>query len=452
MPVGTMIDIVTALGSLTATAVGKIELANQINTAGRVASATVNDATTAVRSIAEKAKKSVMMYKVMISSSVRDTEMASKIGKYLENMYAIFTMLVLGYNPMAKDNEGLGKIVDSVSAESMHYGTYDFNTQLSALTEGMVSLESERNFGNKKPRIGKRAIKSEEANNISGKDIRDEVAAGIYLALEQDRKDKYDAETKKNYSENDKISELKFINDVSKNTSAAYPTIINMNVSTPGGRVAVPIAVKCNLYPIGTDETRLFIESNLSGKMSDFLRKVKWRSGEISTLAFIFNTDIAKQNRKLYDKLGRNPMFMELQQRKNASKNSFWGRFLSRFSMAYNDEYAKDDTYRREMKTINQNISSCPPTASLIVSIDDMVAATRLNPEHFTKNEGFISRFMKDSFLLCLGLVDLSAEKVTFFFMGYKSPFIVSFDDLKKQGHDDNKDLYASIKELARKV
>lgn len=451
MPVGAMIDVATALGSLGASAMGKTDLANKINTAGNVASATINDATMAVRSIAEKAKKSVMMYKVMISSSVRDTEMASKIGKYLENMYAIFTMLVLGYNPMADNNEGIGKIIDSVSAESMQPGTFDFNTQKRALSEAMSGIESSRNFGNSKPRIGRSASKSEEA--IDGNDIRDEVAAGIYLALDQNKKDEYDAKKAKELANTEKVSELKFINDVSKNTSAAYPTIINMNISTGRGeKIAVPIAVKCNLYPIGTEETRLFIESNLSGKMSDFLRKVKWRSGEISTLAFIFNTDIAKQNRKLYDKLGRNPMFMELQQRKNASKNSFWGRFLTRFSTAVNDEYAKDNTYKEEMKTINQNISSCPPTASLIVSIEDMVAATRLNPDHFTKNEGFIARFMKDSFLLCLGLVDHSAEKVTFFFMGYKNPFILSFDDLKKQGQDDNKDLYASIKELARKV
>lgn len=448
MPIGAMIDVATALGSLGASAMGKTDLAGRINTAGTVASATVNDTTYAVKSIAEKARKSVMMYKVMVSSSVRDVDIASKIGKYLENMYAIFTMLVLGYNPMADNNEGIGKIIDSVSAESMHPGTFNFDTQKLALIEAMNSVDSSRDFGNKHPRIGRNASKSEEANsNIDGNDISSFVAKGIKKMLDED-KDK---------GSNLKTNELKFINDVQRNTSTAYPTIVNMNVTTGPNKsdmIAIPIAVKCNIYPIGTEETRLFIESNLSGKMSDFLRKVKWRSGEISTLAFIFNTDIAKQNRKLYDKLGRNPMFMELQQRKNAAKTSFWGKFLTRFSSAVNDEYAKDSDpdFKKEMKTINQSFANCPPTASLIVSIEDMVAATRLNPEHFTKNEGFINRFMKDSFLLCLGLVDHSAEKVTFFFMGYKNPFILSFNDLKKQGEDENKDLYASIKELARKV
>lgn len=451
MPVGAMIDVATALGSLGAQAAGKTNLANTINATGRVVSATANDVNLSIRSIAEKARKSVMMYKVMISSSVREADIAAKIGKYLENMYAIFTMLVLGYNPMANDNEGIGKIIDSVSAESMKPGTFEFNTQKKAFENAMANLESSRYFGNKKPRIGKNAIKSEEA--IDGNDIRDEVAAGIYDALAMDRrKANEEAEAKKL-----KMSELKFINDVQRNNSTAYPTIVNMNVvvgpnKSKSEAVSIPIAVKCNLYPIGTEETRLFIESNLSGKMSDFMRKVKWKSGEISTLAFIFNTDIAKQNRKLYEKLGRNPMFMELQQRKNNSKMSFWSKFLTRFSSAYNDEFAKNSDYNREIKTINQNISNCPPTASLIVSIEDLVAATRLNRDHFIKNEGFINRFMKDSFLLCLGLVDHAAEKVTFFFMGYKNPFILSFNDLKKQGEDDNKDLYASIKELARKV
>ena len=54
------------------------------------------------KSIAERARKSIMMYKVGVSASVGDLEIATKIGKYLETMYAIFTMINLGYNPVAK--------------------------------------------------------------------------------------------------------------------------------------------------------------------------------------------------------------------------------------------------------------------------------------------------------------------------------------------------------------
>ena len=53
------------------------------------------------KSIADRARKSIMMYKVAVSSSVSDLTLASKIAKYLETMYAIFTMINLGYNPLA---------------------------------------------------------------------------------------------------------------------------------------------------------------------------------------------------------------------------------------------------------------------------------------------------------------------------------------------------------------
>ena len=183
--------------------------------------------------------------------------------------------------------------------------------------------------------------------------------------------------------------------------------------------------------------------------MFDYLRKIKWRSGEISTLAWIFNTDIAEKNKKLYEKLGRNPMFMELQQRKAASKRSFWGKFLSRFG----SEFAVDEDDKAAYKQINAAIANVPPTSSLIVSKDDLVAATRLNIEHFTKNDGFVNRFMKDNYLLCLGIVDHASQECACFIMGYKQPFKMSFDELTKtysQGQD--KTLAESIKILATKV
>ena len=59
---------------------------------------------------------------------------------------------------------------------------------------------------------------------------------------------------------------------------------------------------------------------------------------------------------------------------------------------------------------------------------------------------------MKESFLLAFSIVDLAAEQVKTFFMGYKNPFIISFDDLKKEAGDPNKALYDSLRDLARKV
>lgn len=474
--IGTIMEVADALGSVAKAASNGTKAASDVLGVANSAATSYIEAKQALMSIAEKAKKSVMMYKVMVSSSVRESELALYIGKYLENMYGIFTLLVLGYNPMAKDNGEIGKIISGVSAESF-LPDYTNKTQQEAFNRLETAIGSGVDkLGTHKIRIGKNANASEESW------LSDQIASGMRnaqkqtieekkLQLEQDKFDyikekdaKADAEAEadaKNASS--KISEIKFIDSVSKNNTTAYPTIINMNVSTGRDKVAIPIAIKCNLYPIGSEEMRLLIESILSSKSTNFIRKMQWKSGEISTLAWIFGTDIAEKNKKLYDKLGRNPMFVELQQRKQKAKNSFWGKFLSRFggelgsmdlgnvSASSNDDLKS--AISKANKTVAAAIDNVPPTASLIVTKEDLIAATRLNIEHFTKNEGFLNRFMKDAFLLCLGIVDLSAEQVSFFFMGYKNPFILTFDELKKESNGDKtKALYESIKELARKV
>lgn len=473
--IGTIMEVADALGNVAKAANNGAQATSNVIGVARSAANSYIEAKQALMSIAEKAKKSVMMYKVMISSSVRESELALYIGKYLENMYGIFTLLVLGYNPMAKDNGEIGRIISGVSAESF---SPDYSNKIQQ--EAFRRLESTigsgvENIGNHKIRIGRNANVSEESW-LSG-----QITTGLHnaqkpsleekkLQFEQNKFDyqkerdaKADAEAEANAKNiNTKVSEARFIDSVSKNNTTAYPTIISMNVSTGKETVSIPIAIKCNLYPIGSEEMRLLIESVLSSKSSNFIRKMQWKSGEISTLAWIFGTDIAEKNKKLYDKLGRNPMFVELQQRKQKAKNSFWGKFLNRFggdlgSMDLGNNSASNDDLKSAIskanKTVAAAIDNVPPTSSLIVTKEDLVAATRLNIEHFTKNEGFLNRFMKDAFLLCLGIVDLSAEQVSFFFMGYKNPFILTFDELKKESNGDKtKALYESIKELARKV
>lgn len=422
--IGTVIEIADAIGTL---ADSSSKTGKAISNATKTATA-YQDAKQATMSIAEKAKKSVMMYKVWVSSSIREAKLASQINKWLENMYAIFTLMVLGYNPMASNNGEIGNIIQGISAESFK-PNYDTKTQESALAAAMQEIESERNYGNKKPRIGKNAAISSEAAG-TGNNPNNPPAPS--LPVQRDPK----------------MLEMKFINDVSKNNNNAYPTIVNMKVNTGTGNVVIPLAIKCNLYPIGTEEMRLLIESGISGKMFDYIRRIKWRSGEISTLAWIFNTDISKRSKELYDKLGRNPLYQELQQRKAASKTSFWSKFLARFGSEFSDDGDKQGAY----KQINANIANVPPTSSMIVSSDDLVAASRLNIEHFTKNEGFINRFMKDNFLLCLGIVDIVAEECSFFIMGYKNPFKVSFADLAQKSDNQNDSMLKIINELSRKV
>ena len=430
--IGDILDIAAAVGSL---ADNSSKVGTAVGTAANIGRSYA-DSKTAVMSIAEKAKKSIMMYKVWMSASVRETELAQNINKWLEGMYSIFTMLVLGFNPLARDNDELKNVVSGISAESFKP---DWNTksQEAALTQAMTVLDSERKTST--PRIGKN-YKSVEADNT----IASTVANAINSTL--------DDRAVREAALKNKVTEAKFVDYMKALNTNSYPTIVNMEINLGGGKdnkINIPLAIKCNVYPMGSDETRLLVESGISGKMFDYLRKIKWRSGEISTLAWIFNTDIAAKSRELYAKLGRNPMFQELQQRKAASKRSFWGKFLTRFG----SEYADDKSDREAYKTINAAIANVPPTSSLILSSDDIVAATRLNIEHFTKNDGFVNRFMKDNFLLCLGIVDHALSQCTFFIMGYKQPFKLSFDELKNQANQDsNKTLADTVKMLAAKV
>ena len=59
---------------------------------------------------------------------------------------------------------------------------------------------------------------------------------------------------------------------------------------------------------------------------------------------------------------------------------------------------------------------------------------------------------MQDAFLLCLGIVDTDLEQVSFFFMGYKEPFVVTFKELENKGDNPDEDLYKAIATLSKKV
>ena len=436
------------------------------NNVGKVANALSK--TEKVKSIAEKAKRSVMMYKVLLSGGIREIELATKINKYLENMYSCFTLLVLGYNPTtsASDNSGLNSIISSVSAESFGSNVTDQKT-LKTQEAAFAEASREISFGNEarteessKPRIGRSASVSREADDFDlGYDTGH--AMGFNLGKQEAKKElingkgslfkagmEFALKEQQNTKEKQQILETAFAERV-KAANKGEPTIINLNVSTAAGaNIKVPLAIKCNMYAIGTEELRLLIESGISGKATSFLRRMKWRSGEISTLAWIFGTDLAERDKKLYAKLGRNPFYIELQKRKMASKAGWWKRFLD--NLRGKDVDKTDNTDKAfEISGYRGDI---PPTSALVATKEDIVAATRLNISHFTKNEGFIAKFMQDAFLLCLGIVDTDLEQVSFFFMGYKEPFVVTFKELENKGDNPDEDLYKAIATLSKKV
>lgn len=467
------------------------------------------------KSIAERARRSILMYKVGVSTSVEDLDLSSNIAKYLETMYAIFTMINLGYCPFSDSNDDIRKVIDSVSAESfnpLNAMNSDVNRSLAIAMKDYAPPKIKKGS-----RLGRNAsAESDGWDGFSGFldkwnagdlpmpiDLMNKTDAATFIDLVKSmnesrlnnekilnervkregelEKRKYEAEKHKleaekreneaklkelwnkynldenynaKYSKNFALDDASlrvrrdaFIKKLDANDIKAVPTIVSLQ--TKYGEI--PLAVKANLYGIAAEEIKSIIESALSGKAYSFLRFVKWRSGEISTLAWLFNTDLAEKDKKLYKSLGKNPWYIDLMKRRAAAKSVSFAKFAVnsiKDDAKYGSNVSKD--YLKEVKTDINTMKDLPPTGSLIITKNDLLTATNLDISHFMKNEKLLKSIMKNLYLLCLGIVDPDTETVQFFFDGYTYPFLVKFGELKK-GKDPNQSLYDTMKELAKR-
>jgi hypothetical protein len=392
------------------------------------------------KSIAERARKSIMMYKVAVSTSVSDLDLAGKISKYLESMYAIFTMINLGYNPLPQSGDEISKVIQSVSAEN-----YDPLRIINRDANRALSVAMKFHEERKRPTasaIGRNAVSSAEAS------LGEEIGKGILASLEEDRARRKAFKSVNATNAQSEFKTTSFINKLEEKSVGATPTIVNLKVGKgKDSTVDIPLAIKTNLYGIGTEEIKGIIEQALSGKAYNILRFVKWRTGELSTLAWLFNTDIADKDRKLYKNLGKNPWYIDLSKRKMAAKGTSFAKFF-----VNNDSgtaFSKRDEYKAVKADINA-LKDLPPTASLVITKNDLTTATNLNITHFMKNEGLLKNIMKKLYLLCFAVVDPDTETVMFFFDGYTQPFIQKFSDLSKD-KDPNQAMLRVMEELARR-
>jgi hypothetical protein len=362
------------------------------------------------------------MYRVGMSQSVGDVKLAIAINKYIETMCCIFTMIVSGINPIAKSNDDIKGIIKKISAEGIgpknisakninisdkirisaeDIDPRNISVEYMNILDRMKCLSTDYDIGFNEtkplPRIGKNAVSTE----------------GIVLYKKTVSKWHVDG---------------KFSEKLDK--YPAYPTILKITFTIGSGEVVVPVAVKASPQAIGSEEMKMFIESVLSGRSFKFIRYFKWKSGEINTLEYLLGTDIAKRDKKLYQSLGRNPLYIEFMKRKAQSK--VFGALDSLVSSKGN---------------------AIGPTGSLVVTTDDLVAATKLDIRRFTRNDEFIQRIMQETFIMSFAIVDIGMEIVSFYFMGYKEPFRMNFADLGVGVNvNSDKQLEQAILELSRKV
>jgi hypothetical protein len=360
------------------------------------------------KSIAEMARDNIFLYKVGISQSVGDVKVAIAINKYIETMCGIFTLIVSGINPLANKNDEIHDVIKKISAEGID--PRNISMENIDLLNNIVKQEIPYDFcineDSNRPRIGKNYVSQEDSSSNTSS-----IKSGG-----------------KSHTLNKWFIDAKFSEKLEK--YPAYPTILKITFNVKGGTVTVPVAVKANPIAIGSEEMKMFIESTLSGRSFKFIRYFKWKSGEISTQEYLLGTDIAERDKKLYESLGRNPIYIEFMKRKAQS------RFLGTIHAL---GHQKDNVIG--------------PTGSLIVTIDDLVAATNLDAGRFTKNNDFIQKIMKETFIMCFAIVDVSMEIVSFYFMGYKEPFRLNFAELGVGTNVSNdKQLESAILELSRKV
>jgi hypothetical protein len=358
------------------------------------------------KSIASQARNNIFLYPVMLSSSIGNVELAANITKYIEIMNGVFTMIVSGLNAVANDNDDVKNVIKSISAEN--FDPHKISTEYflpadidKALKTASVEYVSKLDIESA-PRIGKNAKSTEASQTPNTQNGPSNNQFGHSL----------------NTSFIDKLEKLSMV-----------PTILKITFIINGENLTVPIVIKANPRGVGTEEMKLFIESVLAGRAFNWLRNYKWRSGEISTTEYLFGTDLAENDKKLYKSLGRNPIYIEFMKRKAKSRSSGVSRAL-----------------------ISGKGNVIPPTASLIVTTDDLVNATKLDLSRFTKNDNLIKRIMEKTFIMCFGIVDILMETVSFYYMGYSQPFRYSFNELSNKHNSSNSTMDEAFLMLSKKV
>jgi hypothetical protein len=366
------------------------------------------------KSIAEQARDNIFMYKVGMSQSIGDVKLAVAINKYIETMCCIFTLIVSGINPIVKNNKDIKNVIEKISAESIDPAKISLENM--SILDKIKHLSIEYSIPDEDikqfPRIGKYAHSTEA---VAGRGRR-RVNVRTHTTTPA---------VQQKWFVDPKFSEK-------LDKYPAYPTILKITFNVQGGSIIVPIAVKATPTSIGSEEMKMFIESVLAGRSFKFIRYFKWKSGEISTLEYIFGLDVAKRDKKLYQSLGRNPIYIEFMNRK--AKSKFFGSL---------DLIASK----------NKQGNTIGPTGSLVVTTDDLVESTNLDIRRFTKDNELIKRIMQETFIMCFAIVDVGMEVVSFYFMGYNEPFRVNFAELGVgTAINSDKQLEQAILELSRKV
>jgi len=440
-----------------------------------------------------KAKEAVNMYPVLFSESVliTDENLVHGINGYLEQQYAIFTMLATGLTPVLGEDEKVRNYLNKFYTHECdnEVSDKDYITQLIGETEsdakdddyvfvedGIPDVTDKVN-----PKIGLSSKEMEEMGFFNpafteertfGDPRRiiwddDHIKSQIKQMDEKINIEKRLVELKREYkksigreygsesfkgTEADKGGREPLIDDVSIKQGRGYsqaqidkivekskstdPTIVRVKFQVPNLTevVEIPIAVKTVVHPLSPEESsQIFTYLKEDRAITTFVRLL---SGEIKLFKdIIFQLDRAKQDKDLYNKLGRHPWFRQLIHRKQNKR----ARNLA--------------SVIEETKDMMGGKTDTLPIATLIVTKEEIEKGYSNTFNNILRQKDDI---MNKMMLLAIGVVDPITSKVTFMFYGLNDPVDVKFNTLIsefKGGKGDNeKDASQLLKQLIYKI
>ena len=384
------------------------------------------------KSITERARKSIFVYPVLFSSGMSDLETDFEVSKFLELQYGIFTMLTVGLNP-AVSNGTIGEYLNSISAESIEGVEYSLKSYDPNQVKSWYNMFSEENkdfFEEYKYVNGLEAKNNgytdlneilDKVNDLEKKDKElqrsQNATADRVKKLEGDKKefnsmDAFD-------EENDVFaSELK-ADAMIKKLSDAAPTMIELKLKLKGyeSDFKIPIALKANPHFLRSDELAALFDSAIEDKRL-LTRIVKLTSGEISFFKdFLFNIDRIKRDQKLYESFGQHPWYQQFMARKEKNRAKRLGLILSSL-------FGKG-------KEVVSATSNYLPTASIILTVDELEKSSKMKFGFLLKNEKILWSILNHLGLLCIGIYDPRRETFAFYFNGFKKPLMMSRKQMK---------------------
>ena len=378
------------------------------------------------KSITERARKSIFVYPVLFSSGMSDLETDFDVSKFLELQYGIFTMLTVGLNP-AVSNGTIGEYLNSISAESIEGVEYSLKSYDPNQVKSWYDMFSEENkdffeeynyvngleAGNNNGFVDLNKL----ADNVKELQRSQNATADRVKKLEGDKKefnsmDAFD-------EENDVFaSELKADAMITKLSDAA-PTMIVLKLKLKGyeSDFKIPIALKANPHFLRSDELSALFDSAIEDKRL-LTRIVKLTSGEISFFKdFLFNIDRIKRDQKLYESFGQHPWYQQFMARKEKNRAKRLGLILSSL-------FGKG-------KEVVSATSNYLPTASIILTVDELEKSSKMKFGFLLKNEKILWSILNHLGLLCIGIYDPRREIFSFYFNGFKKPLMMSKKQMK---------------------